>query len=342
MARRLLRVAAVLLVPALLAAALAAAGARAGRPARTVAIFYYGWYGNPAHDGAYEWWTQNGHTPPTDIYSAYFPLRGVYSSSDPRVLAQQLAEIRAAGIDEVVVSWWGRGSSTDERLPSLLAAAPRYGLTVAAHVEPYPGRTAGSVAGDVRYLAGLGIHDVYVYNAELIPAPQWAVARTLMPPVRLFAQTPHVGFASTAGFDGVYTYDIVGYPGGMFARYCDEAHRAGLLCAPSVGPGYTAVKADGDVRVKPRRNGATYDSMWGAAIRARPDLVTVTSYNEWGEGTQIEPATPVAGYESYEGAWGRHGAAASRAYLARTAYWAARFRAGRWWPFQQYTPASAP
>jgi hypothetical protein len=312
-----------------LAAAIATTGAGAGRPGRTVAIFYYGWYGNPTHDGSYQWWTQNGHSPPTDIYSAYFPLRGVYSSDDPQVFAQQLAEMRSAGVDEVVVSWWGRGSTTDERLPALITAAQRDGLVVAAHVEPYPGRTAASVVADVDYLAGLGIHDVFVYNAELIPAADWAAARPEMAPVRLFAQTPHVGFARDARFDGVYTYDIVGYPGGMFARYCGEARRAGLLCAPSVGPGYTAFKADGDPRVKPRRDGATYDSMWNAAIRARPDLVTVTSYNEWGEGTQIEPATPEPGYESYDGAWGRHGAAADRAYLIRTAYWARRFRSAR-------------
>ena len=30
--------------------------------------------------------------------------------------------------------------------------------------------------------------------------------------------------------------------------------------------------------------------MWGAALPF--DAVTITSYNEWGEGTQIEPAVP--------------------------------------------------
>ncbi len=43
--------------------------------------------------------------------------------------------------------------------------------------------------------------------------------------------------------------------------------------------------------MKPRRNGATYDAMWRAALAAHADLVTITSYNEWNEGTQIEPAS---------------------------------------------------
>jgi hypothetical protein len=292
-----------------------------------VSIFYYPWYGNPRSDGGYEMWLQNGHVPPRDIYSEYFPARGVYSSSDAGVVRQQLREIAAAGVDEIAVSWWGRASRTDARLEPIIQAAGRFGLDVAVHVEPYPGRTAESVAGDVEYLAGLGIHTAYVFGAEGIPSGDWAAIRPQLPPVTLFAQSAHAGWASAAGFDGIYTYDIVTYGGAKFGRLCAEAHALHLLCAPSVGPGYDAQRADGDVQVKPRRAGATYDAMWTSALRAQPDAVTITSYNEWGEGTQIEPAKPRPGYKSYEAAWGLHGAAASNAYLARTAYWAGRFHA---------------
>ncbi len=67
--------------------------------------------------------------------------------------------------------------------------------------------------------------------------------------------------------------------------------------------------------------------MWRAAIAAGADRVTITSYNEWHEGTQIEPAANAPArrgayrYLSYEGAWGIHGVAAPNAYLARTRYW---------------------
>ena len=78
-----------------------------------------------------------------------------------------------------------------------------------------------------------------------------------------------------------------------------------------------------------RSDGATYDRLWSAALAAAPDIVTITSYNEWGEGTQIEPAQARAGYASYDGAWGLVGTAAQTAYLLRTAYWTGRFHAGR-------------
>jgi hypothetical protein len=103
--------------------------------------------------------------------------------------------------------------------------------------------------------------------------------------------------------------------------------RVGLLCAPSVGPGYDARLATGHESVLPRSDGQTYDRLWKTAIRARPDLVTITSYNEWQEGTQIESARPQVGRSSYDGAWGKTGVAAQRSYLAATAKWIAAYRA---------------
>jgi glycoprotein endo-alpha-1,2-mannosidase len=101
-----------------------------------------------------------------------------------------------------------------------------------------------------------------------------------------------------------------------------------LLCAPSVGPGYDGARAGEAPALSGRRNGTTYDNLWNAALAARPDIVTITSYNEWGEGTQIEAAVPRRGYSSYDGAWGLVGTAAQNAYLMRTAYWSARFHFG--------------
>ncbi len=293
------------------------------RAAQSVGIFYYPWFGAPPLDGSYSHWLQNDHTPPFDLGTAFYPVRGPYSSSNRAVLDRQMAEISAAGVDEVISSWWGFGSPEDQRLPAVIAAANAHGLEVAVHLEPYLGRSLSSLEGDVDHLKALGIYEFYVYEPQDLPISDWKTLTTADPDVRFFAQTAMPGYAAAGGFAGLYTYDILVYGGYTFGRICAEAHTLHLLCGPSVGPGFDSFRATGDMDVKQRRNGATYDAMWRAALGAQADFVTITSYNEWNEGTQIEPAatSPRRGYASYAGAYGVRGPNAAYAYLARTAYW---------------------
>ena len=303
----------------------------AAQAAPRVSIFYYPWYGTPTLDGGWAHWYAPGSTT-LDIASNYFPVRGLYSSSDERVVRAQMREIAAAGVREVVSSWWGWGSPEDLRLPLVLRSARAGGLSAAIHLEPYPGRTIETVEADIAHLQRLGIMRFFVYRPFDIAKQDWAALRERVPGIQLYAQTSLAGRAAAAGFDGLYTYDILLWGPESFPRLCAQAHKAGLLCLPSVGPGYEAERATGDLRAKPRRDGATYDAMWKAAIRSGADGVTITSYNEWHEGTQIEPArtrtlrtAAAASFESYDGAYGLHGRAAESAYLTRTAFWSAAF-----------------
>jgi hypothetical protein len=295
-------------------------------PSARVGIFYYPWFATPQLDGAFAHWQQGGSSPPVTIASGFYPARGPYSSADGLVVDAQMREIAAAGIGTVIASWWGRGSAEDQHLPLVIAAARAHGLSVAAHLEPYEGRSVASTEEDIGYLRALGVTDFYVWASVALPDADWAELNGRLSGVRTFANTNLVGRAAAGKFDGIYTYDVLLFDGLLFPRLCGQARRLGLLCAPSVGPGYDARRATGDPRVRARRHGATYDSMWRGAVKARADLVTITSYNEWHEGTQIEPARAARrGFQGYDGAWGLRGIAAERAYLDRTAYWARRF-----------------
>ena len=295
-----------------------------------VSIFYYPWYGNPARDGGWEHWLVPGGST-GDIASSYYPARGLYSSSSVPVVRAQMREIASAGVQEVVSSWWGWGSSEDVRLPLIVKEAHAAGLAVAVHLEPYPGRTVETVQADIDHLRTLGITRIFVYQPFDIAPADWVALRAREPGIQLYAQTMLVGRAEKAGFDGVYTYDVLLWGGDVFSRFCAQAHRVGLTCLPSVGPGYDATHATADLRVKPRRDGATYDAMWRSVLRSSADGVTITSYNEWHEGTQIEPARAYRGsaasasFQSYDGAYGRSGLAAQHAYLDRTLYWSDLF-----------------
>jgi hypothetical protein len=312
-------------VPALLGVGLALPPPASARPVQS-AIFFYPWYSNQSHDGGYAHWQQGDHLPPLDLASEFYPMRGAYSSGDPRVLAAQMRDVGRSGVDEVVSSWWGRGSPEDARLAAVRRAARAAGVRVAVQLEPYAGRSPQSIQADLAYLRGQRIHDVYVYRATDFPVEAWRALDLRLDGLRAFAQAGRARFAAEAGFAGVYTYDVLTYGAATFSRLCSEAHAAGILCAPSVGPGFDAAPATGDERIKPRHDGGTYDAMWQAAIAAVCDVVTITSYNEWSEGTQIEPARPRSGYDSYDGAYGLHGRAAEWAYLRETARWTAELR----------------
>jgi glycoprotein endo-alpha-1,2-mannosidase len=310
----------------LIAASSRAAGGETPGRVGAVAVFYYPWYSTPTRDGSWAHWyvERDGNAV---LSTAYYPSRGLYSSSNPRVVAAQMRDIAGAGIDTVVVSWWGSESPEASRLPLVAEAARRVGLAVAIHLEPYRGRSPASAAADIARLHEEGgFKDFYVYDADRDPADEWAAALEPLTGVRVFGQTTLVGRAKAAGFDGIYTYDVVTWRGAMFKRLCTQAHASGLLCAPSVGPGYDARLATSDLSVADRRRGATYDKMWRSAFRSGSDLVTITSYNEWQEGTQIEPARSQVGRASYEGAWGKSGIDAQRAYLTATSTWAAKLR----------------
>ncbi len=315
---------------AIAAAALAATsgladGAPAG-PAR-VAIFYYPWYGTPAHDAGWQHWNQRGANPPLSVAANFYPARGAYSSTDPRLLAAHMREIAEMGVDTLVVSWWGLGSVEDKRLRSVAKAARKMGLAVAVHVEPWGGRTPGSVRVAIDSLRSLKIREFYVYDSTNDADEAWAEALSgLELDTHVFANTWLPGKAQAGGFQGLYSYDIAVYRAESFRRTCASAHRLRLLCGPSVGPGFDARRATPMTTVVDRRKGNRYDHMWRAAVGASADVITITSYNEWHEGTQIEPARVKKEYGSYEGAWGLTGAEAERAYVDRTRYWVDRLR----------------
>lgn len=72
------------------------------------------------------------------------------------------------------------------------------------------------------------------------------------------------------------------------------ARQNSLLFVPSVGPGYidTQIRPWNVANVRHRRHGKYYEVGWRSAQSAQAKLISITSFNEWHEGTQIEPAVP--------------------------------------------------
>ena len=74
-------------------------------------------------------------------------------------------------------------------------------------------------------------------------------------------------------------------------------------------------------------NGEYYRRFWERAIAERADMVSITSYNEWREGTQIESAVARAGGGSGDDAYSDYEAEGGPdAYIEKTLAHATAFR----------------
>jgi glycoprotein endo-alpha-1,2-mannosidase len=332
-------------------------------PSYRVAAFYYPWYRNAELDGAWRHWDEPIFDPPLSISSDFYPVLGAYSSLDRAVVAQHFAWLREAGVGVIVSSWWGRRSIEEKAVPLLLEMGERYGIKVAFHLEPYGGRTARTLVSDVEYLyRAYGAHPAFFRTTE--PSrwspddrPKglfflWASRYSGLeqPPVQadywqeamdtihglpdgglVLADEIGSGWAEAGHFDGSYSYALLGADEAAPYRWA-RGLPPGTWFVPGVNPGFSAVRIGYEASTYvAREDGAAYDLRWEALLNSgvEPNLVTITTFNEWHEGTQIEPAavgmTNGRGY-TYED----YGRLPPEGYLIRTHDWVVRFEETQW------------
>lgn len=106
-------------------------------------------------------------------------------------------------------------------------------------------------------------------------------------------------FALVSGFDGVYTYYATdgfhfGSTTSNWLAISEYARDNNLIFIPCVGPGYidTRIRPWNEKNTRARQHGRYYERMFNSAMEVHPDFIGITSFNEWHEGTQIEPAIP--------------------------------------------------
>ncbi len=314
-------------------------------------IYYYGWYGNPGYDGAWSHWQENDHEPPWDIASSFYPKLGAYSSRDPGIVDQHMRWIAASNIHGLIYSWWGKKDPTHRTAKLVLDAAADYNLKVAFLIEPYPGRTPDSICDDIEMLnrrfsnhpAFLKLSRATKYGPTTSPRgvffiydPDYrdsglmrlsdAVHSSTHDSIILFQSTDASMIGRTHS-DGIFAYEAVQNILHFYQGIMKASENEGGIFVPCVVPGFNINRATGKKSplFRARKNGRTYDDWWENTLAADPEYVAVISFNEWHEGTQIEPAIPVTkvrpSYLSYESVYAKTGPKAQLGYLRRTARW---------------------
>jgi hypothetical protein len=322
---------------------------------RLVLAVHYPWYGTPGGPtGRWRHWDHARLAMPSGRYLGFHdpggpgatatlgathrPAGGPYDSRDPGVMMRQLALAGGAGLDALLVSWWGRERPEAETFARLLHAARGGPVRLAPYYETGElwRRGPEGVAADLLWLlerhgadpAWLRVEGapvVFLYAAHRVRPAGWRhVRRRLHAAGRrpfLVAEAPRPAWVRArpgwaAPFDALHVYTpAVALARGadlarLYAEWAEVAAAAGRPFGPAVGPGFDDRVIRRPGTVVPRGGGATYEATWQAALAARPAWVLVSSWNEWHEGSEIEPSV-------------EHGTA----YLEATRRWAAHFRA---------------
>jgi len=318
------RVVLLLTLGVLLAGSAWPAAARAEGGERLVLAFYYNWFDENT-------WTPN-KVPD-------FPAQ-TYVSRDRAAMARHIDQAKAAGIDVLVVNWFGPhdNNPTEVNLRAMLDEAADRGFRIAVDVDlvgsPYL-QNAGAIqtamsvllnshAKHSAYLKVDGKPVVFFYKQNYrLSTNGWAALRNAVDPGRSSLWIEEgTDVSPLTVFDGHHLYSVswpnrtdMSYTANKFARLV-RAKAAALgvpkIYVATVMPGYDDRKADGRGSAAfaiGREDGAYYVRSWQAAIGSKPDWIVITSFNEWREGTYIEPS------QAY-----------GNLFLDLTAQWAAVFR----------------
>jgi hypothetical protein len=284
-----------------------AAASSNGRP---VLAFYYPWYSvstwNPA---------QMSDLPTIK-----------YNSSDDATIARQLNWAITAGLTGFISSWWGPGDQTDTNFAKLLAHAASTQASTGYHFDSTiyfesdaPSESSiGQMETNLRYVINKYSNNANFFHWQGKPViffwdplghgrtlATWATIRNQVDPNhQTIWSAEGVDLTLLNVFDGIHLFsgaywglqqgDITAVDQGFRAKIdaYNQAHNTQKIWAAGIIPGYNDTRVPGrtGTYIVARNNGATYSASWEGAIASNPDLITITSFNEWFEGSMIEPS----------------------------------------------------
>ncbi len=283
---------------------------------KPVFAYYYGWYTKDA------WY--NGIGGPNSLAVADSPSIGLYNSQNTTVIDTQINEALSAGINGFIASWWGPESLTDNSDKILINQASKFSdfsvtlyfeTEIIQEMNSSRASEGAQIVNDVSYImqnyassdafTQIGGRQVlFFYGVDNWPVQFWANVTNAIhanyPDLRLISDS----FSSVylSAFDGASSYVDLGYMTQSlplenetyptFLQISQLARSEGKLWLATASPGFNGTNDGKDeFPVVARDNGTTFIKGWEIAQDSNPDGIIVGTWNEFYEGTSIEPAT---------------------------------------------------
>jgi hypothetical protein len=298
---------------------------------RMLLAHYMPWYTSKPYSGQWGWhWTMNHFNPDhvvngrPDAASHYRPLIGLYDSSDPDTLQCQVLLMKIAGIDGVIVDWYGNDEymdygvnnrNTEKLIPFLQAAGLKFAICYETHtvVTEIAGNQfpASDVVGHGQRLMQwmqsnffslpsyvhidgkpllLSFGDPYYTDS------QWNEIFSVLPkhPAYITEENRIEPTASLGGFG--WPLPAGGTAKGLseVGSFYDRAKPWQLFIGDAF-PRFNDIYAEAGVGKSwghiDDRNGNTFTDTLEKGLKGGAPIIQLVTWNDYGEGTQIEPTT---------------------------------------------------
>ncbi len=251
------------------------------------AAFYYPWFP--------EAWDQSGLNP----FTHYHPSLGYYDGADPSVVRQHIAAMQYGKIQVGIASWWGQGSQSDAKVPTLLSVAAGTGFRWAFYyeMEGTTNPSASRIASDLAY-----INSHYGADPSTSKIGGRVVVFVYGGPDDNCSTATRWKQGNAAADDYIVLKVFPGYTG--CADQPDQWHQYSPAVAEdrqagrtfSISPGFWLATSS-----SPRlgRDLARWKQNVRDMVASHEPWQLVTTFNEWGEGTAVESATSWASASGY-------------------------------------------
>ena len=281
------------------------------------------WYASKPISGVWGWhWTMNHFNPEKftngrrEIASKFYPLTGPYDSFDKNIVEYQLLTMKLAGIDGIIIDWYGLTDLYDysviHRNATLLVdMAEKFGLSFAICYEDRTvieleknGRLNTSralhVANEIRWLSKnwfskknyLHFDDkplLLSFGVDNMSDEEWKQAiKSSDTSVAYVSQTVPRKVAT-----GAFDWPVPSQGLGIHKKFIKKSDNWKLsipVAFPRFDDIYEQAKVHGSYGHIPDDNGKTFRNLLTDAIESDSPFIQIATWNDWGEGTSIEPS----------------------------------------------------
>ena len=252
-----------------------------------------------------------------------YPLIGLYDSGDPDALECQVLLMKFSGIHGVVIDWYGferfydyltLHRNTEKLIPWLKKAGLQFAIcyedqSIGAMVKAKVIEPDADLAMGKKVFAWLEenwfVDEAYlktdqrpvflVFGPQHFSGEQWKNLRSGVSSNPLMITLPHL--SKKSGADGAFGWPPV--TGGKtvssadWKKYLEKLYARNELVIGAVFPGFHDIYEQAGLHDSyghiDDRNGATFAETLDLALKGDARLIQIATWNDYGEGTAIEP-----------------------------------------------------